>query len=290
MGVIFGPPLNTGAMDPSKVKKEPGTSGTPTSTPRQSATGGAAPRLSSIRRGGKPAFAPKLGAVSTGTPPPQAKVKKEPGTQRKPREQRGRGGRGRGGRGGPRDRASAPRAPRPLKKPEAAPADEEAPVLVKHNDRFDESKESGTYPVSVPFLAPGNVDMNDDNLGSFLASADADTMMFMQLPSVLPVVKEDNLESIPVRDMPSGYIGKLLVYRSGKVKMKLGNILFDVSIGTPSTSLQHVAYISPEEQKALVLGTIKQRTIVTPNIEDLLTPEVANEEETWDEMDADEFE
>lgn len=275
-------------MDPSKVKKEPTSSAAPSITSSgQSGGGSQAPsRLSSIRRGGKPAFAPKLSSVATGTPPPQvqAKVKKEPERGRKTREQRGRGGRGRG-RGG-RDRASAP-APRPIKKPEAATAleeDEDQPKLVKHNDRFDESKEPGTYPVSVPFLAPDTLDMNNDNLGAFLARADADTMMFMQLPSVLPIIQDESTQPLPVRDLPSGYIGKLLVYRSGKVKMKLGNILFDVSIGTPSTSLQHVAYISPEEQKALVLGTIKQRTIVTPSIDDLLSPEATNEEqEVWDD-------
>ena len=267
-------------MDPSKVKKEPTPSGPPTVTSSSAQSGSGTPsRLSSIRRGGKPAFAPKLSSVATGTPPPQvqAKVKKEPGRGRGKRDQRGRGGRGRG-RGG-RDRASAP-APRPPKKPEAVAALEgEQTVLVKHNDRFDESKEPGTYPVSVPFLAPEAFDMNNDNLGAFLARADADTMMFMQLPSVLPIMEEDTAKPLPVRDLPSGYIGKLLVYRSGKVKMKLGNILFDVSIGTPSTSLQHVAYISPEEQKALVLGTIKQRTIVTPSIDDLLSPEAAKEGE-----------
>lgn len=34
-----------------------------------------------------------------------------------------------------------------------------------------------------------------------------------------------------LKDPPSGFIGKLLVYKSGKVKMKIGDAVFDVSRG-----------------------------------------------------------
>lgn len=36
--------------------------------------------------------------------------------------------------------------------------------------------------------------------------------------------KESNLE-----ELPGGYMGKMLVYRSGAVKLKLGDTLYDVS-------------------------------------------------------------
>ena len=102
--------------------------------------------------------------------------------------------------------------------------------------------------------------------------------MFMQLPNVLPVTADGKSEPIPVRDLPSGYLGKLLVYRSGKVQMKIGDILFDVNIGTASTCHQQVAFISAEEKKATILGSIKQRTVVTPNIEHLLSDEFEDED------------
>jgi DNA-directed RNA polymerase III subunit RPC4 len=104
-------------------------------------------------------------------------------------------------------------------------------------------------------------------------------MMFMQLPAALPMIGEDD-QAIKVGDLPSGYIGKMLVYRSGKVQMKIGDILFDVSIGTPSSCLQQVACISPEDRKAYILGTIKERTIVTPNIEHLLSQESADNKDS----------
>jgi len=37
-----------------------------------------------------------------------------------------------------------------------------------------------------------------------------------------------------LKDLPAGYMGKILVYRSGKVKMKIGETLFDVSFKTGS--------------------------------------------------------
>ena len=112
--------------------------------------------------------------------------------------------------------------------------------------------------------------------------------MFMQLPSVLPVTTEHGEEPIPVRDLPSGYLGKMLVYRSGKVQMKVGDILFDVDIGAASTCLQQVAYISPKEKKAMILGALKQRTVVTPNIDSLFSDEGDDIDDTEDVNDIDE--
>lgn len=45
--------------------------------------------------------------------------------------------------------------------------------------------------------------------------------------------KKRRLESIDgckIKDLPGGLMGKLLVYKSGKVKMRLGDALFDVGV------------------------------------------------------------
>jgi DNA-directed RNA polymerase III subunit RPC4 len=62
-------------------------------------------------------------------------------------------------------------------------------------------------------------------------------LIFFQLPAVLPASKPDIEASssrgakmgCKLRDLSGGYMGKLLVYKSGKVKMKFGENLFDVS-------------------------------------------------------------
>jgi hypothetical protein len=67
-----------------------------------------------------------------------------------------------------------------------------------------------------------------------------DKFMFFQLPSVLPIDALPTMEEIgeaskavqgPVslEMLPEGFLGKLLVYESGAVKLKLGDVIFDVS-------------------------------------------------------------
>lgn len=66
---------------------------------------------------------------------------------------------------------------------------------------------------------------------------------FMKLPPVIPMIKKPDADGKDKRpggyrgaaklcrlnDLPPGLIGKMLVYKSGKVKLKLGNTLYDVS-------------------------------------------------------------
>ena len=71
-------------------------------------------------------------------------------------------------------------------------------------------------------------------------------MFLFQLPKSLPLPKRPSSTSIVERQgkvtgkevkegsnmqqLPQGYLGKMLVYKSGKIKMKLGDIMFDVSV------------------------------------------------------------
>lgn len=73
-------------------------------------------------------------------------------------------------------------------------------------------------------------------------------MLLLQLPA-LPLVKqsvskkgkekvgtvttsEASTKGCNLEDLPGGYMGKMLIYKSGAVKLKLGETLYDVS---PST-------------------------------------------------------
>ena len=75
------------------------------------------------------------------------------------------------------------------------------------------------------------------------------SMLFVQLPPTLPMIKRSATADGPevkessrpsgaghtiektcrLDELPAGYMGKVLVYRSGAVKLKLGDILYDVS-------------------------------------------------------------
>lgn len=69
---------------------------------------------------------------------------------------------------------------------------------------------------------------------------------------------------------PEGIAGKLRVHKSGKLTMLLGNIVMDISQGTDAEFLQDVVALSPEDQKAVLLGQIRRKMIVSPDIEELL--------------------
>ena len=69
------------------------------------------------------------------------------------------------------------------------------------------------------------------------------SMFFLQLPAKLPIVKQSPKSEGPqtasstdpadkscsLDELPAGFMGKMLVYKSGAVKLKLGDTIYDVS-------------------------------------------------------------
>ncbi|RDB20935.1 DNA-directed RNA polymerase III subunit rpc4 [Hypsizygus marmoreus] len=69
-----------------------------------------------------------------------------------------------------------------------------------------------------------------------------------------------------------GVIGRLEIYRSGAVKMRLANgILLDVNAATQPSFLQQAVYLDKKEGRLSVLGEVNKRFSVSPDIETLLT-------------------
>lgn len=73
-------------------------------------------------------------------------------------------------------------------------------------------------------------------------------MLFFELPAPLPLGKKSvslkgkekatsttatgqppKLGTCAMKDLPKGFLGKMLIYKSGAIKLKLGEILYDVS-------------------------------------------------------------
>lgn len=78
--------------------------------------------------------------------------------------------------------------------------------------------------------------------------------------SMLSRKKIEHLE-----DLPAGYMGKMLVYKSGAIKLKLGDILYDVSAGSTCIFAQDVVAINTVDKECCFLGEIGKRAIVTPD-------------------------
>ncbi|KAG0467487.1 hypothetical protein HPP92_019067 [Vanilla planifolia] len=116
-----------------------------------------------------------------------------------------------------------------------------------------------------------------------MEESDEPKMIFLQFPTRLPVVvpppdegrdhRRKATSSSPagkLEDLPPGYMGKLLVYKSGKVKMKLGEILFDVSPGVGHIFSEEVVAINAKERQFCVLGELNKHAVVTPDVDSLL--------------------
>jgi hypothetical protein len=74
----------------------------------------------------------------------------------------------------------------------------------------------------------------------------------------------------PLHALKDGKVGKLILYKSGKVKLKIGDFLFDVATGLKTNFLQEVAVISPEEERMYHLGELTHRMVCSPDLDGML--------------------
>ncbi|XP_043712418.1 DNA-directed RNA polymerase III subunit RPC4-like [Telopea speciosissima] len=116
-------------------------------------------------------------------------------------------------------------------------------------------------------------------------------MIFFQLPTSLPLVKRSAVaesnqitgsagpssnvgssdKGCSLEQLSAGLMGKMLVYKSGAVKLKLGDTLYDVSPGSDCAFAQDVVAVNTEEKHCCILGLPDKRAIVTPNVNSLLS-------------------
>ncbi|XP_022055548.1 DNA-directed RNA polymerase III subunit RPC4 [Acanthochromis polyacanthus] len=81
---------------------------------------------------------------------------------------------------------------------------------------------------------------------------------------------EDN--NCNLKDLREGVIGKMLVRKSGRVQLILGQVTLDVSLGTSCAFLQELVSIGTEGKTGnlTVLGNIKHKMVCSPDFEALL--------------------
>ncbi|ORX62204.1 hypothetical protein DM01DRAFT_1331658 [Hesseltinella vesiculosa] len=142
------------------------------------------------------------------------------------------------------------------------------------------------------------------NENNKVVSVADDELLFFQLPKVVPQfdlpVKEDEvnedvdmvkdkeadlpapaqkatleekMNQLSLSEMPNGSIGKLVVFKSGKIKLKMGDILYDLDNGMTSSFLENLMVVDTESEqlkKSIELGHLVQKFTCIPNINSLL--------------------
>ncbi|KAF9580495.1 hypothetical protein BGW38_002844 [Lunasporangiospora selenospora] len=147
-------------------------------------------------------------------------------------------------------------------KPE--PVDQDRPILVPDNDLASVKAEPQDTKVSLmtgsegtgTAAAPGGQRARPKTAAA--ASNNGGT----------PATKEELEEAHQLQQ--EGKIGRLLIYKSGKVKMKVGDVIMDVSSGSECTFLQDLVVIDSKQKQAFVMGTVQKRMICAPNLTQLL--------------------
>ncbi|CAH9121623.1 unnamed protein product [Cuscuta epithymum] len=157
------------------------------------------------------------------------------------------------------------------------------------NKKYDESKshasselglEDGDEPRLIFFQLPNNLPLGRRDMGVQFKTPTAKGKEVVEAPtSAKGKEKVENQtagqrsstdKGCSLKELPSGHMGKMLVYKSGAVKMKLGGILYDVSPGTQISCPQHVVAINTMDKSCSKVGDVESRAVVTPDIDALL--------------------
>ncbi|KAG2174936.1 hypothetical protein INT43_005998 [Umbelopsis isabellina] len=83
--------------------------------------------------------------------------------------------------------------------------------------------------------------------------------------------KSEKRPDIDIAHLPDGQVGSLQVYKSGKVKLKIGDILMDLNTGMLAGFMQDLVIVETgNKPHACQLGSIKSKFVATPDLSDLL--------------------
>ncbi|KAF9613368.1 hypothetical protein IFM89_007446 [Coptis chinensis] len=154
------------------------------------------------------------------------------------------------------------------------------PVLLDEEE-FGEA--SATFDYDESYVNPA------EELGLMDGGAE-ERILFLQLPASLPFVKRSasaegnemannskaskaagrSEKGCTLEELPPGLMGKLLVYKSGAVKLKLGDHLYDVSPGSDCIFSQDVIAVNTEEKHFCVVGELNKHAVVIPDLDSFL--------------------
>eukprot|EP01083_Nonionella_stella_P023480 64978_1 len=172
---------------------------------------------------------------------------------------------------------------------------------------YDDNFEPTYPPVTLPFAKPtaslpssgstspemsdssdikvrDGVDAAGDSLGNLFltdihqaeqstsfSSTGSQDLVFVQLPSHLPLVSEAEPESgrpaSDIGNMHDGEFGELVILRSGKVKMIVGDVVMDVTEGVRPSCFQELMSVHPENKKIFELGSVTRKLVCSYDIE-----------------------
>ncbi|KAG8141290.1 putative DNA-directed RNA polymerase III subunit RPC4 isoform X2 protein [Naja naja] len=168
-------------------------------------------------------------------------------------------------------------------------------VKVKQEPHDEEETVCAQAPAPTKTPPPFPHDVSLAELLPRLSLSKEEELLFLQLPDTLPgqpptqdtkplkteVQNEDGQmmeiqeaeNTCTLGDLSEGQVGKLLIRKSGKVQLVLGQVTLDVTTGTPCSFLQELVSVSIGDSRSgemIVLGHVKHKLVCAPDFESLL--------------------
>lgn len=197
--------------------------------------------------------------------------------------------------------AGGPAAPRRQKAPKDGRSMDLMDLAFAPKRKLVDGEERSNYtPISLPYYsfveedeleAPTKVagkrekmvHVDEANANMAKAMPEEGELFLMQMPSVLPKLmdlsqamkrEEDDAASAgagsSITKVPDGRLGKLRVYKSGKVRMEIGGLEFCVDQGCETFFHQEISCVCPLAKEIINLGPISKRMVLTPDLESML--------------------
>ncbi|GKB89949.1 DNA-directed RNA polymerase III subunit RPC4, partial [Tanacetum coccineum] len=103
-------------------------------------------------------------------------------------------------------------------------------------------------------------------------------LIFFQVPKTMPLPKpplkdaagSSITKACNFNELPTSFMGKMLVYKNGAVKLKVGDHLYNVSGGLDCSFAQDVVAMNTEEKHCCNIGEVNKRAIIAPDINSIL--------------------
>lgn len=143
----------------------------------------------------------------------------------------------------------------------AEPMDQDRPIMVPDNDLIPVKSEQQDVKLGLS--------LGDGTPGSSAPVGQRAKPKAPGSAAAKTAEKEEETEDSHLQQ--EGKIGRLLIYKSGKVKMKVGDILMDVSSGSECSFLQDLVVVDSNNKQAFVMGSVQKRMVCVPNLTELLS-------------------
>lgn len=135
-------------------------------------------------------------------------------------------------------------------------------------------------------------ELTSEELFCSLSKSGEERLMFIQFPDCLPCLHSCGEESDSTKEsssttqvdnsskktpsgnleeMPEGYVGKLIVRKSGKTQLQLGKLLMNIDLGANCAFLQDLVSIDTSSKEMTVLGHMDNRLVCSPDFISLLS-------------------